>query len=246
MTLGEIIHELDKPSLATVCQAVLFYFEKYENTKAATVGQIREVLKKNGCRREAKGNLSDALGKARPNIHVTGVDGRSNLWALTKTGRRNISNMLPAIKSGEPVHEAGSLRDLASKLDKDQAAYVDEAIKCLEADALHAAVVFLWAGAAREIQERIVKCSNKAIDASVTKRDPRAPTVRKVDHLCYVKESTLLLVAEDLGIFDRNERDMLDQCLKVRNKCGHPGKYKPGPKKVASFIEDVASIVFGR
>ena len=29
-----------------------------------------------------------------------------------------------------------------------------------------------------------------------------------------------------------------------RNRCGHPGKYKPGVKQVSSFIEDIISIVF--
>ncbi|MCK4872854.1 MAG: hypothetical protein KAS72_09030 [Phycisphaerales bacterium] len=244
MTLGEIIHALDKPSLAVVCQAALFYFEKFENTKSATVGEIKDALKKASRRSEAKANLSHALGNASPYVQIAGLDGRSHRWSLTASGRKNIAGLLPAIQPSEPVHEAGSLRDLVESLDADQAAYVEEAIKCLEADALHAAIVFLWAGAVREIQERVVTSSNKKIDASVKKRDPKAPTVRKVDHLCYVKESTLLLIAEDLSIFDRNERDMLGGCLKVRNKCGHPGKYKPGPKKVASFIEDVASIVF--
>lgn len=245
MTLGELVHSLDKPSIGTVCLVVLIYFEKFEDKQSATVGEMRDALKNSGCRREAKANLSDALGKSMPNIRIAGTNGRSNLWALTSTGRRSIISQLSLEQSNEPINEAGSLKSLATSLNSDQAAYIIEATKCLEADALHAAVVFLWAGAVREIQEHVVKCNNKAIDLSISKRDPKAPKVRKIDHLCYVKESTLLLVAEDLGIFDRNERDMLDACLKLRNKCGHPGKYKPGPKKIASFIEDIAGIVFG-
>jgi hypothetical protein len=36
----------------------------------------------------------------------------------------------------------------------------------------------------------------------------------------------------------------LEEALNLRNRCGHPTKYRPGEKKVSSFIEDVAGIVF--
>ena len=48
----------------------------------------------------------------------------------------------------------------------------------------------------------------------------------------------------DLSIFDKSEKRQLGQALDLRNDCGHPVKYKPGEKKVSSFIEDVTSIVF--
>jgi len=47
-----------------------------------------------------------------------------------------------------------------------------------------------------------------------------------------------------LFVLDKNEKDILEEALNLRNKCGHPGKYKLGPKKVSSFIEDIVNIVF--
>jgi hypothetical protein len=53
-----------------------------------------------------------------------------------------------------------------------------------------------------------------------------------------------LLAAKDLGQLDKNQKDTLEEALDLRNRCGHPGKYKPGVKKVSSYIEDIVSIVF--
>ncbi|MEM8835112.1 MAG: hypothetical protein AAGD00_04750 [Planctomycetota bacterium] len=245
MTLGELLHSLDSPSLSTICQSTLYFLEKYEGKKNATVGEIKSALKTAGFRKKANSNISRALDVSGAAVHIAGTQGRANLWALTTTGRKEIAKLLPEGDRGEPIHQAGSLRDLSKSLDKDTAAYVDESIKCLESDALHAAVVFLWAGAVRNIQDRVVKCPKKDLDTAARKYSPKAPTIRKVDHLSYVQESALLLISEQLGLFDRNERAELEKCLDLRNRCGHPGKYRPGPKKVSSFIEDVSVIVFG-
>ena len=48
----------------------------------------------------------------------------------------------------------------------------------------------------------------------------------------------------DLGEFDKNEKDTIEEALNLRNRCGHPGKYRPGIKKASSFIEDIISVVF--
>jgi len=68
--------------------------------------------------------------------------------------------------------------------------------------------------------------------------------VKTVDDFVHVKDSTTLLAAKDLGILDKNQKDTLTEALNLRNRCGHPGKYRPGVKKVSAFVEDVTSIVF--
>jgi hypothetical protein len=82
------------------------------------------------------------------------------------------------------------------------------------------------------------------LNAAVQKFDRKARTVNKVDDFAYLKDSTVLLVAKEVGEFDKNQKDILEECLNLRNKCGHPGKYAPRPFKVASFIEDLVTILF--
>ncbi len=68
--------------------------------------------------------------------------------------------------------------------------------------------------------------------------------VTKLDHFAYIQDKVALLAAQDLGMFDKSEKDTLQEALDLRNRCGHPAKYKPGVKKVSSLIEDLISTVF--
>ena len=175
-----------------------------------------------------------------------GKKGKRFLWSLTPTGQEHVRSLLglPA-KDVEIEHDVSSLETLVASIsDKSIADYIQEAIKCLSVDALRAAVVFVWAGVVRKIQEDVLACGPSNVTAAIQKHDPKARPVKRLDDFSYIKESVLLLAAQELGIFDKNERGILEEALDLRNKCGHPGKYRPGPKKVSSFIEDVVGIVF--
>jgi hypothetical protein len=82
------------------------------------------------------------------------------------------------------------------------------------------------------------------LSAALLRHDPKARTVRKLDDFAHIREKVVLLATEDLGLFDKNQRTTLEDCLDLRNKCGHPSRYAPGPKKVSCFIEDLIGIVF--
>jgi len=76
------------------------------------------------------------------------------------------------------------------------------------------------------------------------KHDPKARPVHQLDDFAYIKDALALLAARDLGLLDKNQKDTLEDALGLRNRCGHPSKYKPGVKKVSSYIEDIVSVVF--
>ena len=82
------------------------------------------------------------------------------------------------------------------------------------------------------------------MSAALQRHDPKARNVSSLDHFAYIKDKTMLLGAQELGVIDKNEKDTLEEALNLRNRSGHPSKYKPGIKKASSFIEDVVSIVF--
>jgi len=121
---------------------------------------------------------------------------------------------------------------------------VEEALTCLQVGALRACVVFLWTGAIRTIQNEMLVYGSTKLNAALQKHDPKARAVSTIDHFSYIKDKTSLLAAQELGELDKGEKDTLEENLNLRNRCGHPGKYRPGVKKVSSFIEDVVSIVF--
>lgn len=137
-------------------------------------------------------------------------------------------------------------KQIAALKDSDVKDYVGEALKALQIGGRRSAVVFLWVGAVRLIQTAVVARGIAEANAAIQKHYTKAKDVRTIDDLQFIQESTLLLAARDLGVFDKGETQILEHCLDVRNKCGHPGKYKPGPKKLSSIIEDVISVVYSR
>jgi|SRR6266850_282021 len=183
-------------------------------------------------------NWSDVLSRAVPYVVATNVDGRLE-WALTGSGHEYVHRLL-AGGPGEVQHEADALDALKPKIkDLEVRDYVDEAVVCLRAGALRAPVVFLWAGAVRVLQQNALAIGVTPLNAALQKHDPKARPVSKMDDFAYVKDSLLLLAAVDMGFLDKGQKIVLQAALDVRNQCGHPTKYRPGVKKVASIIEDL-------
>lgn len=194
----------------------------------------------------ARVNVADVLSKSGPLVDTSGLQGKKRLWNLTDSGREHVRNLLGLPKVDVEVeHDVGTLEELVAKIpDTDVRDYLDEAVKCLQVGALRACTVFVWVAAIRTIQSGLIAKGSAAATAAVQKHDPKARAVKSLDDFAYVKDATTLLAAKELGILDKNQKDTLTEALNLRNRCGHPGKYRPGAKKVSAFVEDITSIVF--
>lgn len=242
----EFLHPLKGGSLRDMCLAAMYYHQRYESVSEVTVDGLRALLKRARVPRAASINVAQVLSAAAPYVHSPGKQGSKFLWEITASGQERIRELLNLPASDPEVeNDVSTLETLIGTVaDDDVGDYLREAVKCLRVDALRATVVFTWSAAIKSIRDGVFGCGAAAADVAIKKHDPKAKNVTKVDDLVLVKEATLLLAAQDLGLFDKNERSTLEECLNLRNKCGHPGKYKPGPKKVSSFIEDVIGIIF--
>ncbi len=247
MTLVEFLHPLKDAGIRTLCLAAMYYSQRYQNIESMTVEGLRANLKSARVPRTGKLNLADTLSKSAPYVETIGKEGNRFLWALTDAGKEEIRKTLnlPA-KDIEIENDVSSIEGLIAKIGEvDVKDYLSESVKCLQVNALRASVVFLWSGAVKKIRDDAFACGALNVTTAVQKHDPKAKPITKADDLVLVKEATLLLASQDLGLFDKNQRSVLESCLDLRNRCGHPGKYKVGPKKVSAFIEDVIGIVFG-
>ena len=246
MTLVEFLHPLKNSSVREICLAAMYFHERFEEGESITVEALRALLKRARISRADKLNLADTLSKSAPYVNAVGKDGNRFVWSLTGTGLEHVRETL-----GLPAHDieiendVSSLKQLVSAIgDAEVFDYINEALKCLQVNALRATVVFLWSGAVKKLRDSAFACGAANVTNAVAKFDQKAKPIHKLEDIVLIKESVLLLVAQELGLVDKNQRSVLEDCLNLRNKCGHPGKYKAGQKKVSSFIEDLVGIVF--
>lgn len=246
MTLVEFLAPLRHAPSRDRCLAVIYFKRRYEGVESMTSDQIRAALSQCRVPKAKFINVADVLSKAGPLIDSPGVQGMARVWKLTALGELHIRKLMQ-LPEAEPEleHDVGYLKRLAQSMTNSVVrAYIDEAVDCLSVGALRAAIVFLWSGAVRTLQEKVLTAGAHAVNIAVQSHDPKARLVRSLDDFQYVKDSTLLLVAQDVGVLDKAERTTLDEALGLRNKSGHPNKYDPGIKKASSFIEDITGIVF--
>jgi hypothetical protein len=246
MTLAEFLAPLWSSPQREKCLAVLYYHLHYRNVPALTVEQIREQFIRARVAKASRINVADVLNKTGAFLDSAGVVGNRRLWQLTLSGEKHIRSALNLPPSQPEIeHDVTTLEALAAKVsDLVVRDYVLEAIKCLSVGALRAAIVFLWTGAIRTLQQEAIDNHHATLNSAITKHDPKARTLTKLEDFAYIRDATALLAFQDLGILDKGEKATLGEALDLRNRCGHPTKYMPGVKKASSFIEDVVGIVF--
>ncbi len=102
----------------------------------------------------------------------------------------------------------------------------------------------LQSGCTRSIESVSLSKFSTTLNTALVKHDPKARAVNKIEDFAYIKDATALVAFQELGMIDKGEKATLAEALDLRNRCGHPSKYAPGPKKASSFVEDVVGIVF--
>lgn len=246
-SLVELLAKLPNSTRQNTVLAAMLFDKIARGNAKTTAGAIKQLLIEAKVTNARKANVPDVLAKAGAYTHSLSKNTAGQMeWELTMTGETHIANLLGVnVPSVALVNATATLEaEAAAIADENARKFVEEAILCLRADARRAAVVFMWVVAVYMLQERVWAHGGIAINAAATKHNPKAKAVSKRDDLSELNEGLLLQVAQDLGDIDKNEKQMLDQCLTLRNSCGHPNKYWPGVSKVQSHIEDIVSILF--
>lgn len=247
-TLVEFLQPVRTASNRDRCLAVLLFakhFEAQDGLRASDVGQKLVSARVPQAR---KVNASDVLSKAGHYVDGQQIDGGTRkLWSLTDAGETYIAAKLGFVGLTNPVaNEVSVLTALVAGIgDEVVRSYVGESLTCLSAGAVRAAVVFLWTGAVRTLQERVFTTyGGPAVTSALQVHDPRTRNIRSIDGFSSVNDATFLLGCRELGMIDKGQWTTLVEALNLRNRCGHPTRYKPGAKKAASFVEDVVGICF--
>lgn len=205
---------------------------------------IRKRCMDAGLPKLAKKNISDILGKSNGFVARTPAG-----WEIQQLGVDRVRELAQAVSVNLVViHSSASLRGHADPIaDPLTKSFVMEAIHCFEAKQYRAAVVFSWAGAVALLYKRVFSTKLNEFNTEAGRRDAKWLAVKQQDDLGRMKEHTFLDVCEAIGIMGKNVRQILqNECLMLRNACGHPNSVVIAENSVAAHIEKLIKNVFVR
>lgn len=157
MTIVEFLHPIKSKGTKNVCLSAMYFHQRYQSGEALTVERLRSLLKRAKIPRASKLNLASTLSQSAPYVDTVGKEGSRFLWSLTDSGQSYVRGLLDLPENDiEIENDVSSLEVLIAKVpDKDVSDYLNEAVKCLQVNALRACVVFLWAGAVKKIRDDV-------------------------------------------------------------------------------------------
>lgn len=202
---------------------------------------ISETAITNGLREAKKWNVSQILAGLK-GMAIKLPDG----WAITAKGKQSLAGL--GVLADTPTQSVKpTLRSYASDISSDHVKqFVEEAINALETGLLRSAVVLSWVGAVSILYQEIIDKHLAKFNAEAAKRFPKWKNASNPDGLSKMKEYDFLQVLCGISIIGKNVKDELEQCLRLRNSCGHPNSLRIGEHKVASHIEILILNVYSK
>jgi len=203
------------------------------------VSKINERADAADFRAMRKWNVSATLGASKGKaIRTTG-------WELTDAGKLHLRDLGVSTVSPAAMQVAVDLRNyLASITDEQTRIFVEEAIKCHEAELYHSAIVMSWLGAVDVLQKHVHQNHLAAFNAEVKRVNGRWKVANSQDDIGKMGESDFLDRIEAMSIIGKNVKAQLKGCLDLRNGCGHPNSLKVSVNKSAAHIETLLLNVF--
>jgi hypothetical protein len=208
------------------------------------VAAIKQRCREIGVPRVAGKNVSDLLGKSPGTVART-----SSGWELQESGIARVHEFAKAVHINMVVtHSSRSLRAHADLVpDAVTRSFVVEAIYCFEAKQFRAAVVFSWAGAVALLHQHVFDYKLGEFNMEAVRRDPKWRVAKQQDDFGRMKEHDFLDVCDAIGVMGKNVKLVLqNECLMLRNACGHPNTLSIAENSVAAHIEKLIRNVFSR
>lgn len=236
---------LQKRSLSQRDATLLILAVAVESPK--DVHEVKRLGRHSGLPEIIRWNISDILGKER-GLAIRLAQG----WCLTSEGRKHVKalGVIPGKKSARVVTAAEDLRTAASKIgDSNTGRFLAEAIACFENSLHRACVVLSWVGAVGLLYNQVITKHLASFNAEAQRRDPKWKAAQTADDLARMKEGDFLdvIATPPLSIIGKNVKEELkNNCLQLRNACGHPSSLIIGENKVAAHLEILILNVFTR
>ena len=163
-------------------------------------------------------------------------------WQLTTNGQLRVQQLgFPSTEVMVP----DALREVASQLTDDRAlSFVNESILCLEAGCFRASIILSWIGALSILYSHVISDHLDEFNAAAKKRNPRWKIASSFDDLSNMRESTFLEILCDISVLGKSTKQELENCLRLRNACGHPNTTEIGAQRTRGHLETLILNVF--
>lgn len=208
--------------------------------KAVQLSDIRERAKDAGFRVPSKWNESQILGASKGKA-VRAPDG----WEITDAGKIHLRNLGVSKISPAAMQVAVDLRAHLDKItDVETRDFVEEAIKCHEAELYRSAIVMSWLGAMDILHKHVHANHLAAFNAEAKRVNVKWKVAKTPDDLGRMGESDFLDRIAAISVIGKNPKEELQKALGLRNGCGHPNSLKVGVNKSAAHIETLLQNVF--
>jgi len=203
--------------------------------------EVVKIGRDNGLDKIARWNVSQYLA-GNKSLFVKFPDG----WTLGPKGKQHAVSLASKLNGGQSVVINQSLRLLIPKLPNEEAkAFVGEAISCYEAKCYRAAVVLSWVGAMAVLHNHVIVNHLAVFNAEALARDLDWKPAKVVDDLGLMKEEKFLDILVKISVLGKNVKELLkNNCLVLRNACGHPNSVQPGENMVTAHLEILINHVF--
>lgn len=204
------------------------------------VKEVETLAVSAGWRAARKKNISAVFGRI-PSLAVRTVTG----WELTSAGAQHVARIAGPLMASPVPQVASSLRSQLVKIaSPDTQRFIEEAVVCFETRQYRAAVVLAWVGAVALLQDHVVTNVLAAFNAEATRRDAKWRAAKTADDLGRMREHEFLEVLESISVIGKNVKQELQNCLQLRNGCGHPNSLQIADHKVSAHIEVLILNVF--
>jgi len=168
-----------------------------------------------------------------------------NGWEITQAGKQHLRNLGVTKISPAAVQVASNLRaELPNIKAADTRAFVEEAIKCHEAELYRSAIVMSWLSAVDVLHNHVHAHHLKAFNAEAKRVESKWKDAKTTDDLGRMGEADFLDRIAGISIIGKNAKKELRNCLDRRNGCGHPNSLKISANTSAHHLEILLLNVF--
>lgn len=236
----QLIDIISKPNLTRRDKVLLCV--AMDSNRPKHTKELKEIATSAGLREAQNWNIAAILSRSREFVIKS-----NNGWELTSQGLVLVGSLtgkgIPSIAQ----QQSKTLRDQLSKINNSNTlAFVEEAIKCFEVKAYRAAVVLSWVGAVSILYDCVFKNYLVAFNAEANLRNAKWKDATTKDDLTRMGEQDFLIILQSISVIGKNVKQELENCLKLRNGCGHPNSLEIGENRAAAHIETLILNVFSK